>query len=45
MSFSGSYVSRALNDHPAISKKTADLIKLKAKELNYKQNTHAANLR
>lgn len=45
LGMSGSYVSRALNDHPAVSQKIKDLVKKKATELNYKQNSHAANLR
>ena len=40
-----SYVSKALNDHPSISEKIKQAVKKKAAELNYKQNTHAANLR
>lgn len=45
LGFTGSYVSRALNDHPAISEKTRELVKRKALEMNYKLNTRAANLR
>lgn len=45
LGISGSYVSRALNDHPTISEKMRVLVKTKAKELNYKHNTSAANLR
>lgn len=40
-----SSVSKALNDQPSVSKKTKELVKAKARELNYKHNTHAANLR
>jgi DNA-binding LacI/PurR family transcriptional regulator len=42
---SASYVSRALNNHPSTSKKMRDKVKKKAAELNYKHNSHAANLR
>lgn len=45
LGISASYVSRALNDHPSVSKKTKDWVKAKAKELNYRHNSHAANLR
>ena len=42
---SASYVSKALNNHPLISKKVRDAVRKKATELNYKHNSHAANLR
>lgn len=45
MGISASYVSRALNDHPSINPKVAESVKQKARELNYKHNSHAANLR
>lgn len=45
LGISGSYVSRALNDHPTTSEKMRELVKQKAKSLNYKHNTSAANLR
>ena len=45
LGISASYVSRALNDHPSISEKMKKLVKAKAAELNYKHNSHAANLR
>src|SRR4051794_5081442 len=45
LGISASYVSRALNNHPLVSKKIVDLVKKKAAELNYKHNSHAANLR
>lgn len=45
LGISASYVSRALNDHPSISDKMKSLVKAKAAELNYKHNSHAANLR
>ncbi|GAB2789095.1 LacI family DNA-binding transcriptional regulator [Rhabdobacter roseus] len=38
-------VSRALNDHPAITLKTKSLITTKAKELGYRSNKFASNLR
>lgn len=40
-----SSVSKALNDQPTVSKKTKELVKAKAGELNYKHNLQAANLR
>jgi LacI family transcriptional regulator len=45
LGISASYVSRALNNHPSVSQKTIELVKKKADELNYKHNSHAANLR
>mgnify|MGYP001285167247 CR=1 FL=1 len=45
LGISASYVSRALNNHPSISDKMKSLVKAKATELNYKHNSHAANLR
>jgi len=45
LGISASYISKALNNHPSISEKTKLAVKKKAAELNYKQNTHAANLR
>lgn len=45
MGISASYVSRALNDHPTINLKVRESVKKKAQELNYKHNSHAANLR
>jgi LacI family transcriptional regulator len=45
LGISASYVSRALNDHPSIGDKMRKLVKAKAAELNYKHNSHAANLR
>jgi DNA-binding LacI/PurR family transcriptional regulator len=45
MGISASYISKALNDHPSIKPKTRDAVKKKALELNYKPNSHAANLR
>lgn len=45
LGMSASYVSRALNNHPAVSQKIKDKVKKKATELNYKHNSQAANLR
>jgi len=45
LGISASYISKALNNHPSISEKIKQAVKKKAAELNYKQNTHAANLR
>ncbi|WP_018614513.1 LacI family DNA-binding transcriptional regulator [Segetibacter koreensis] len=45
LGISASYVSRALNSHPLVSKKIVETVKKKAIELNYKHNSHAANLR
>jgi DNA-binding LacI/PurR family transcriptional regulator len=45
LGMSASYVSRALNNHPAVSQKIKDIVKKKASELNYRHNSHAANLR
>lgn len=42
---SPSYVSKALNNHPAISQKARDEIQAKARQLNYKYNRNAVNLR
>lgn len=40
-----SSVSKALNNLPSVSSKIKRLVKSKAEELDYKHNTHAANLR
>ena len=45
LGISASYISKALNDHPAISSKVKEAVKKKAVELNYRQNSYAANLR
>lgn len=45
LKFSPSTISRALNDHHSISKKTIATIKKTATELGYRPNTLAANLR
>jgi len=42
---SASYVSRALNNHPSVNEKVKESVRKKALELNYQQNSHAANLR
>jgi LacI family transcriptional regulator len=38
-------ISRALNDHPAINSHTKDIIASKAKEMGYRSNMFASNLR
>lgn len=45
LGMSASYVSRALNDHPLVSLKIREKVKQKAAEMNYRHNSHAANLR
>lgn len=45
LDFSPGTISRALSDHPAISQKTKGIIQAKAKELGYRSNKFAANLR
>ncbi len=45
LGISASYISKALNNHPAISEKVRQAVKKKALELNYRHNSHAANLR
>ena len=45
LGISASYISKALNNHPAISEKVKESVKKKALELNYRHNSHAANLR
>ena len=45
LNISGSTVSRALQDHPAISTEMKALVKKTAKEMNYKPNTMAVNLK
>ena len=45
LNISASTVSRALNDNPIISKKTRNLIKIKAEEMGYRPNILAANFR
>lgn len=45
LNISPSYISKALNNNPIVNKKTQELVKKKADELNYKHNSQAANLR
>ncbi len=45
LNLTGSTVSRALNNHPAISVATIDLVKKTAERLNYSQNKVASSLR
>lgn len=45
LGISASYVSRALNNRPLVNQKIIDAVKQEAKRLNYKHNSHAANLR
>lgn len=45
LEITASTVSRALNDHPKISKKTKELVWDMAKKLNYQPNSIAAGLR
>ena len=45
LDMSASYVSKALNNHPSINEKGKESVRKKALELNYKLNSHAANLR
>lgn len=45
LGMSASYVSRALNDHPLVNASVREKVKKKAAELNYRHNSHAANLR
>ena len=45
LNISASTVSRALNDHPRISKKTKEKVRQMAGELNYQPNLVASNLR
>jgi LacI family transcriptional regulator len=45
LGISASYISKALNNHPAISEKIKEVVRKKAVELNYRHNSHAANLR
>ncbi len=45
LNISASTVSRALNGHPSIHKKTKEKINAMAKEMGYQQNTFASNLR
>jgi LacI family transcriptional regulator len=45
LNISPSYVSKALNRHPSVSTEMEKRVTQKARELNYRQNKQAANLR
>ncbi|MEG1935026.1 MAG: LacI family DNA-binding transcriptional regulator, partial [Rikenellaceae bacterium] len=45
LSVSVSTISRALHDHPSISEEMKRQVRLKAKELNYRPNSYAVNLK
>ena len=45
LNISPATVSRGLNDHPAVNKETKKKIYLMAKEMGYRSNTFASNLR
>lgn len=45
LNITASTVSRALSDHPKIKKSTKELVRQKAKELQYQPNTIASSLR
>jgi len=45
LGISPSYVSKALNNHHSVSEAIRQRVKEKAEQLNYKHNSHAANLR
>jgi LacI family transcriptional regulator len=45
LNLSPATVSRALNDHPAINSNTKSMIAATAKEMGYRSNTFASNLR
>ncbi|MEM9525289.1 MAG: LacI family DNA-binding transcriptional regulator, partial [Bacteroidota bacterium] len=45
LGLNASTISRALNNNPAVSQQTRDLIKAKAREMNYRPNHIAAALR
>ncbi len=45
LNYSPATVSRALNDHPAIRSDTKELINATAREMGYRSNTFASNLR
>jgi len=45
LGISVSYISKALNNQKGVSERVRTLVLKKAEELNYKHNTHAANLR
>ncbi|MEO0733386.1 MAG: LacI family DNA-binding transcriptional regulator [Bacteroidota bacterium] len=45
LGLNASTISRALNDNPAVSKRTREIIQAKAREMNYRPNHIAAALR
>ena len=45
LGISVSYISKALNNQKGVSTRVREMVLKKAEELNYKHNTHAANLR
>lgn len=45
LGISPSYVSKALNNHPSVGEAIRQRVREKAEQLNYKHNSHAANLR
>lgn len=45
LGISPSYVSKALNNHPSVGEPIRLRVREKAEQLNYKHNSHAANLR
>ncbi len=45
LGISPSYVSKALNNHPSVGEPIRKRVLEKAEQLNYKHNSHAANLR
>lgn len=45
LGISPSYVSKALNNHASVGEEVRQRVKEKADQLNYKHNSHAANLR
>ena len=45
LGISASYISKALNNHASVSREVIEKVRKKAIELNYKLNSHAANLR
>ncbi|GAB3553444.1 LacI family DNA-binding transcriptional regulator [Spirosoma fluminis] len=45
LNYSPATISRALNDHPAIREDTKDLITTTARQMGYRSNTFASNLR
>ena len=45
INLSPSYISKALNNHPSVGDKMKEKVRKAAKDLNYKHNSYAANLR